>query len=163
MSSRRAAKDLRNMTGRFDSNELPSRRMPRPIVEGQQRMPNGEMADCWRNGLYSGFIRRFSAGFPIGDGPYLVISIVNEDESARHDWREFQQLKNWLAGDEWEALELYPAESRLQDPSNCFYLWCVPKGVIPWGGQEKHRTVLHPRDAIAKQRPFPPLAVQDEP
>lgn len=128
--------------------------MPRPKFEGETRMPEGMMAKNWTNGFYWGFLRTFDDGFPIGGGPYTVISIVSHDGTARHDWREYQQLKNYLVGPEWEALELYPSESRLVDPSNCFYLYCVPPGVIPWGGPMGVRNVLHPRDAIAPQRAF---------
>jgi hypothetical protein len=39
------------------------------------------------------------------------------------DWRHFQQIKNELSGSECEAVELYPAESRLVDTSNKFHLW----------------------------------------
>lgn len=38
------------------------------------------------------------------------------------DWRHFQQIKNELIGPECEAIELYPAESRLVDTSNKFHL-----------------------------------------
>ena len=66
-----------------------------------------------------------------GNEYYLVIRraaylmITNLDQSARRDWREFQRIKNELYGDEAEAVELYPAESRVQDPSNAFFLWRI--------------------------------------
>ena len=94
-------------------------------------------ADCsvdfWENEHYYGLLRRYARGSPLGGGPYAILSISATDETARHDWRDFQQLKNFLLGDEWEAVELYPAESRLVDPSNRFYLWCFPPGMVPWG------------------------------
>ena len=52
-------------------------------------------------------------------------------------------------------MDLYPAESRLVDPSNRFYLWCVPKGVLRWGLPGRKRHVIGPEEAIAPQRPFP--------
>ena len=145
MSNRQKVKhDRRSYTGHY-SNEAPSRHMPRPTVSSEH----------WENGFYYGMIRRHADGAPIGGGEYAVISITATDETARHDWREFQQLKNWLVGPEWEALEMYPAESRLLDPSNRFYLWCFRRNVIPWGAPEGARDVRHPRDAIAPQRAFP--------
>jgi hypothetical protein len=39
------------------------------------------------------------------------------------DWRHFQWIKNQLIGEECEAVELYPAESRLVDTSNKFQLY----------------------------------------
>lgn len=51
------------------------------------------------------------------------------------------------------AVELFPAESRLKDPSNRFYLFAVPKGVFTFGFEG--RNVVGPGAAIAPQRPFP--------
>jgi len=81
------------------------------------------------------------------------ISISALDNSARHDWREFQQIKNELVGEEWEAVELYPAESRLKDPSNRFYLWCFPKGELKIGWFD-HRVIARSSESIAPQRAF---------
>jgi hypothetical protein len=157
VSSRRALKDLRRAVNQKTSHvEPPSRHMPPPTILARRKMPEGIYADAWSNGFYEGHLRRYESGAPIGGGPYAIISLTACDQTARHDWREFQQLKTYLVGPEWEGLEMYPAESRLQDPSNCFYLFCFPLGVIPWGGHD--RIVSQPRDAIAPQRPFPPLA-----
>lgn len=41
------------------------------------------------------------------------------------DWRHFQWIKNQLIGEECEAVELYPAESRLVDTSNKFHLYGI--------------------------------------
>lgn len=62
------------------------------------------------------------------------LSIKPRDDSARHDWREFQWIKNELCGEDWEAVELYPAERRLVDGVNQFHLWCMaPPAVFPFG------------------------------
>jgi len=55
------------------------------------------------------------------------------------DWRHFQQIKNELIGPECEAVELYPAESRLVDTSNKFHLWGVldPTFRFPLGFEER--------------------------
>ena len=50
-----------------------------------------------------------------------------KDKKAIHDWRHFQQIKNELVGSEVEALEIYPAESRLHDAVNQYHLFCLPK------------------------------------
>ena len=68
------------------------------------------------------------------DATVVWLSIKPLDDSARHDWREFQWIKNQLCGKEWEALEIYPAESRLVDTVNQFHLWCLkPPARIPLG------------------------------
>lgn len=130
--------------------EAPSRKMHPPHFAGLST-PGG---DEWDNGAYYGCLKKYESGSPLGGGPYAVLSITSTDETARHDWRDFQQLKNLLLGEEWEALELYPAESRLKDPTNRFYLWCFPAGAIPWGFAG--RLVLDMGEAGAPQRPFPP-------
>ncbi len=107
----------------------------------------------WESRDYYGVLRREDSGFPLGGGPYAVLSISHKSERAVHDWRDFQELKNALVGEEWEAAELYPAETRLKDPSNRFYLWCVPKGVFAFGFEG--RSVFDMEDGRAPQRPFP--------
>lgn len=133
--------------------EPPSRLMDRPRFTGCT-VGVTESEEHWANSFYYGMVRRYPSGFPIGGGPYAVLSITALDETARHDWRDFQQLKNMIVGEEWEAYEKYPAESDLVDPSNRFYLWCCPKGTtgIDLG---TGRNVVGPNEAIAPQRPFP--------
>ena len=59
----------------------------------------------------------------------LHINIRRRDGSMFKDWRHFQQIKNEVAGEEREAFELYPAESRKVDTSNKWHLWVLPEGV----------------------------------
>lgn len=122
------------------------------------------MVQDWSNGLWNVSARHYQSGFPIGGGEYVLLCIHCEDGEPRHDWRIFQQIKNQLCGDEWEAVELYPAESRLLDPSNMFMLWCAPQ--IPIGKFEGRR-VLDAMNCIAHQRgftaPSPPSPNPKEP
>lgn len=108
----------------------------------------------WVGDLHWGSVESFDAGFPFGGGPYKIIHIFALDGTARHDWREFQQLKNQLAGEEWEGLELYPAESRLRDVGNAYLLWCVPPGVITWGLPGRGRHICDPEQSPGAQRAF---------
>lgn len=78
-----------------------------------------------------------------------MIGIWCEDGQPRHDWRDFQNIKNDLVGVDWEAIELYPAESRKMDPSNYYMLWCAPKIPI---GKFNGRVIATPENAIAPQR-----------
>lgn len=69
--------------------------------------------------------RRMPSSNPeIGDGFHL--SIRRQDRQPCRDWRDFQRIKNQLAGPEYEAMEIYPAESRLVDMANQYHLWCFP-------------------------------------
>lgn len=116
-----------------------------PLTQGDDLEPGLEF---WFNARYN-VSRRWEQ---IDGETVIVIGITRSNESAERDWRDFQQIKNQLAGPEWEGVELYPAESRKKDPSNRFYLFCwqhrLPFG-LPGG-----RIVLDPSDAIAPQRKF---------
>jgi len=82
------------------------------------------------------------------------LSIVRRDRSACHDWRDLQRIKNELCGEEREAVELHPAESRLVDTNNQYHLFVLPEGVVvPLGYAE--RDVSDLVDGTAhQQRPF---------
>lgn len=126
---------------------------PAHVTAKDVPMVGGEgIADLWENDRYYGTVRRYRNGFFVGNSAWATIGISAKDESARHDWRDFQQIKNDLIGREWEAVELYPADSRLVDPSNRFYLWCAPKGCFQFGFE--HRQVFDAFEAVAPQRPF---------
>ena len=47
----------------------------------------------------------------------------NENNHMAHDWRDLQRIKNEICGEEKEAIELYPAMSRMVDTSNQYHLW----------------------------------------
>ena len=55
----------------------------------------------------------------------VYLKIRDNDWSARHDWRDFQEIKNDLVGRECEGVELYPAESRKVDGANQFHIWVI--------------------------------------
>jgi hypothetical protein len=91
----------------------------------------------------------FTTPFP-GGHTLVELTIRNKDQSAKHDWREFQRIKNELLGPEEEAVELYPAESRLTDTKNEFRLWCTQgkRFLIGWNEREIS-------EASERQRPWP--------
>jgi hypothetical protein len=55
------------------------------------------------------------------------LSIKRLDKEAIHDWRDLQTIKNMLVGEEYEAIEIYPSESRLVDSANQYHLWAFVK------------------------------------
>ncbi len=59
----------------------------------------------------------------LGKGLFIHLSIKRNDKEPIHDWRDLQEIKNQLVGEENEAFELYPAESRLVDMANQYHLW----------------------------------------
>ena len=91
------------------------------------------------------------------DENWIHLSIKTWDKSARHDWREFQQIKNELVGPEFEALELYPAEDRKVDTVNQFHLWVIanPDNRVPVGWNDRLVVNEPPkRNGKGKQRPL---------
>ena len=59
---------------------------------------------------------------------FTHLSIRRLDRGHAKDWREFQQIKNELLGEDIEAVELYPKQSRVVDAANQYHLWALPKG-----------------------------------
>jgi hypothetical protein len=89
--------------------------------------------EYWINDLYQVQVRRFD-----GKIPCVHLNIRRRDGRViLRDWRHFQNIKNELVGPECEAIELYPAESRLSDTANKYHLWCVadPTYRFPFGMQ----------------------------
>lgn len=71
--------------------------------------------ETYANDVYSVEVRR--------PDPYVHLSIVRHDGRQCQNWRELQQIKNEIVGPENEAVELFPAESRLIDTNNEYHLW----------------------------------------
>jgi hypothetical protein len=111
--------------------------------------------EIWESDVYQVTVRRWSKDPVFGTrGGMIQIGINSHDGTARHDWRDFQGIKNQIAGPECEAFELYPAESRLLDPSNYYTLWCFPALKRIKVGLEEGRRVLDADEALAPQRGF---------
>jgi hypothetical protein len=71
--------------------------------------------------------------------PVVHLSIKRLDGGNVIPWRDKQAIKNQLLGPECEAIELYPADSRLVDTANQFHLWGVrdPDYRFPIGWNER--------------------------
>jgi hypothetical protein len=90
------------------------------------------------------------------------LSIKRRDKGPIRDWRDMQRIKNELVGPEHEAVELYPAESRLVDTANQYHLWVLKDAAVrfPFGFQE--RFVCNVSEMGARQRPFPSGEVPED-
>ncbi len=53
----------------------------------------------------------------------IHLSVIRKDGGPIREWRDMQAIKNALVGPENEAIEIYPAESRLVDCGNNYHLW----------------------------------------
>lgn len=56
---------------------------------------------------------------------WVHLSIRRNDREPVTDWRDKQEIKNQLVGEECEGLELFPAESRVVDTANQYHLWVI--------------------------------------
>jgi hypothetical protein len=84
------------------------------------------------NDVYQVDVRRVD---PIKGWPEIIwLSIKRRDRApvGEERFRDFQTIKNMLIGEEVEAVELYPSESRLVDTCNQYHLWVV-NGRFPFG------------------------------
>ena len=91
------------------------------------------LLDVYLNDIYEVWVYKnkmadFLVHNELFKGKCTYLSIKRRDKKAIHDWRHFQQIKNQLVGEEVEAIEIYPAESRLHDHANQFHLFCYPVG-----------------------------------
>lgn len=118
--------------------------------DAQAAFDDRENAEQWMNDVYVVFVDRDP------EGVVVRLSIRRQDRKPLRDWRDMQRIKNQLAGPEVEAVEVFPAQSRLVDTANQFWLWCLPPGErLPFGFEERFVTDDHEATPFgAVQRPF---------
>ena len=90
------------------------------MVKEDNEMP------IYSNGIYECHVHND------GNGP-VHLSIKNYERSTDIPWLHKQWIKNDIMGDEYEAVELFPAESRLVNTANQYHLWCFEKGIMQFG------------------------------
>lgn len=100
--------------------------------------------DFYRNHIYNVGIKRIGPDHERHDGTQTNLDFVYEigitrhDKEPIHDWRHFQKIKNDILGEEFEAVELYPKESRLLDTANTYWMYALPEGFgFPFGEQQR--------------------------
>lgn len=119
-------------------------------IADAQRMYEEEFlaGEVWMNDLY--VVIKYARG------DWHHLSIRRADRKPCRDWRDFQAIKNQLCGEDREAVELYPAESRVVDTANQYHLWVLPPGErVPCGYAVGAK--LGPEEHVipgAVQRPF---------
>lgn len=83
--------------------------------------------EVWGNDRYTVTVRYLDDD---RDGP-VEVGIHNNRRTIHIPWRHLQQIKNEVLGPEREAIQAHPAESRLVDTANEFWLWAYPTGTGP--------------------------------
>lgn len=117
----------------------------------------------FKNDTYQVAARRLKSKEDRNMPAMLHLSIKRIDRKPIHDWRDLQQIKNEFVGEECEAVEIYPAESRLVDTANQYHLWCFmdPAQRIPFGFGERfvHKVSM----GSAQQRAFDSMRQERRP
>lgn len=115
--------------------------------------------EAWANDTYQAFVT-FEAFAGV---EYTHLSIKRHDREPVHDWRDMQWIKNDVCGPEREAVELYPAESRMMDAANQYHLWVAPEGMsfpIGYFGGRQVMDDFPIKGVLGKQRPIPEARLQ---
>lgn len=116
---REALEDFRRRPDWYRATGVTSEDQVRAIVE--RAHSEGEL---FGNGDYTVTVYRqaqLSSKFPALDH----LSIKRNDREPIHDWRELQAIKSALYSPEHEAVELYPAHSRVVDTANQYHLFVL--------------------------------------
>jgi hypothetical protein len=109
-----------------------------------QRMIHGRLNPCelWDDaeGVYQVQVRRNAANGFKQEMTHLEVSRV--DKQPIFSWHDMQLIKNEIVGAECEAIEIFPAESRMVDFENNYHLWVFanPKVRIPCGFSPPKKT-----------------------
>jgi hypothetical protein len=107
--------------------------------------------EIWVNELYQVQKR-------VHDSGLVHLNIRRRDGApVIRDWRHFQLIKNQLIGEECEAVELYPAESRKVDTSNKYHIYGIadPEFRFPFGWEQRDVEYTEYRDVPGmRQRPL---------
>lgn len=125
----------------------------KPVPVGPYTWSDGAIGREFDVGPYQVCLRWDWLGAQPKDGQtYAMLQICRADGGSVFDWRDLQAIKSGVLSPEWEAVELFPAESRLKDPSNARYLWCCSRR-LPFG-LPGGRLVLDAHEAFVPQRGF---------
>jgi hypothetical protein len=85
---------------------------------------------------------------------HLSIKRRDKEPVGEERFRDFQRIKNEIVGEEFEGVELYPAESRLCDTANQYHIWVAFDKGFRFDFGFTDRLVLGQTSGPAKQRPF---------
>lgn len=109
--------------------------IPEHLVRMHKRAGQDPPHELWTSSEYEVFVyyRDPELKSTARDG-MLHLSIKRYDRLPIRSWRHLQQIKDEVAGDFREALELFPGEHRIADNANQYHLHVLPVGVqIPVG------------------------------
>jgi hypothetical protein len=108
-------------------------------------------AAIFRNSRYQVTVYIREEVQPFGTVAHLSFKV--HDKQAHHDWRDMQRIKNEICGPECDAVEVFPAESKLVDAANQYHLFVFQEFRLPFGFQT--RLVGDGKWENSVQRPWP--------
>jgi hypothetical protein len=77
---------------------------------------------------------RYTVSVHLLDGDrdgFVEFAVHNHNRTPHVPWRHLQQIKNEVLGPDREAVQLFPAEDRLVDTANEYWLYVYPVGKAP--------------------------------
>ena len=101
----------------FFDGRIPT--LPEKLCWIEEKVRQSEKWDIFCNNLYTVVIE--------STAPLVHLCIRRHDGKPCTDWNHLQQIKTELIGPEHEAVELFPAESRLINTTNEYHLWAHPR------------------------------------
>lgn len=122
-------------------------------------MKEMEGAIIYLNDVYQVQVREAKWGVGLPENQQmdmLWLSIKRIDKDSIHDWRDLQQIKNEIVGEQNEGFEIYPSEERIVDTANQYHLWVFknPTIKLPVGFFDGRRVSDISTDGATRQRPL---------
>ena len=77
---------------------------------------------------------RYTVNVHLLDGSrdgFVELAVHNHNRTPHVPWRHLQQIKDEVVGADREAVQLFPAEGRLVDTANEYWLYVYPAGKAP--------------------------------
>jgi hypothetical protein len=138
---------LLDIEAKTDDRWQPLRRIPVPehIVAFHRANGLTPPVELWRNDIYEVFVNEAEPDDHQNVGG-KHLSIKRYDRAPVRNWRHLQQIKNEVAGEFIEALELFPSEGRIADNANQYHLFCLPEGMDIPVGFPSGMVVIEPED-----------------
>jgi hypothetical protein len=98
--------------------------------------------ETWGNDRYT-----VNVHFLDGDRDgFVEVGVHNHNRTPHVPWRHLQQIKNEVMGADREAVQLFPADDRLVDTANEFWLYVYPVGKAPMRKREVRLGMDHGRN-----------------
>jgi len=89
----------------------------RAVLEDEDKQP------IFMNDIYTVTIRDAKVDPSLPPMMHLSVKRTDRNPIDINHWRILQEIKNMIVGEQHEAVELYPCDSRVIDTANQYHLW----------------------------------------